>query len=85
MEVQHADGTIAVYGHLAHDGVLVGVGQQVARGEPIALSGHTGFSFAPHLHFSVSNPPVEVHFADVGGEGIPQLGWWYTSQNATPP
>ena len=37
-----------------------------------------------HERIAVSNPPVEVHFADVCGDGVPQFGWWYTSQNAAP-
>jgi hypothetical protein len=82
VQIRHGDDTIAVYGHLLHDSVSVEIGQTVARGEAIALSGHTGFSFLPHLHFAVSNPPTAARFADVCGDGIPQAGYSYTSQNA---
>lgn len=51
--IQHADGTRAVYAHLAPGGVLVSPGQQVQEGEVIGLSGSTGFSSGPHLHFAV--------------------------------
>lgn len=51
--VQHVDGTVAVYSHLTFEGALVDVGDAVAQGQPIGLSGHTGFSHEPHLHFSV--------------------------------
>lgn len=51
--VQHDDGTRAVYWHLAHNGVQVKVGQHVKEGEQIALSGNTGYSATPHLHFMV--------------------------------
>lgn len=51
--IQHDDGTYAQYLHLAQDGVKVQVGQQVRKGETIALSGNTGFSSTPHLHFMV--------------------------------
>ena len=84
VRIQHSDGTVAVYGHLAHDSVFVVAGQQVARGERIALSGHTGFSATPHLHFAVSNPPTPAHFVDVCGDGEPLVGYEYTSQNPGP-
>jgi murein DD-endopeptidase MepM/ murein hydrolase activator NlpD len=54
--ILHNDGSWAGYFHLKKDGVLVEVGQKVNRGERIALSGNTGWSSAPHLHFEVSLP-----------------------------
>lgn len=51
--IRHDDGTLAMYVHLAHDSLRVTVGQRVAEGEEIALSGNTGFSATPHLHFMV--------------------------------
>ena len=47
------DGTIAEYHHLQYNGVLVEVGQHVIAGQRIALSGNTGYSTRPHLHFVV--------------------------------
>ncbi len=49
--VQHADGTVAEYYHLTQNGVLVNVGDNVQKGQVIALSGNTGPSNGPHLHF----------------------------------
>ncbi|RYY96423.1 MAG: M23 family metallopeptidase [Comamonadaceae bacterium] len=49
----HDDGSMALYAHLAIDGVQVRVGQQVQAGQRIGLSGNTGFSTGPHLHFAV--------------------------------
>jgi murein DD-endopeptidase MepM/ murein hydrolase activator NlpD len=51
--VLHEDGTLGEYMHLAPSGVEVAPGQRVERGQPIALSGNTGYSSTPHLHFQV--------------------------------
>ncbi len=53
VRILHDDGSMALYAHLAEAGVLVGVGQRVEAGERIGLSGNTGYSTAPHLHFAV--------------------------------
>lgn len=51
--IAHADGTVAEYHHLHYEGVLVEVGQRVETGQRIAISGNTGYSTGPHLHFCV--------------------------------
>jgi murein DD-endopeptidase MepM/ murein hydrolase activator NlpD len=51
--VQHTDGTVGRYIHITRDGALVEVGQEVAQGQLIALSGDSGPSGGPHLHFDV--------------------------------
>jgi murein DD-endopeptidase MepM/ murein hydrolase activator NlpD len=51
--VRHADGTLGEYLHLAPGGVRVRAGQRVARLDFIGLSGNTGYSTRPHLHFHV--------------------------------
>jgi murein DD-endopeptidase MepM/ murein hydrolase activator NlpD len=53
VRIVHDDGTMALYAHLRSDGVLVSVGQHVRKAERIGLSGNTGFTTGPHLHFSV--------------------------------
>nr|WP_296768568.1 M23 family metallopeptidase [Rhodococcus sp. (in: high G+C Gram-positive bacteria)] len=54
VRLQHADGTITVYGHI--DSTNVTVGQQVMAGDQIARMGNRGFSTGPHLHFEVHLP-----------------------------
>lgn len=53
VRILHDDGTMAVYAHLDADGLFVRPGEHVRRGQRIGLSGSTGFSSGPHLHFVV--------------------------------
>lgn len=52
--VEHDDGSVARYIHLTRNGALVEVGNRVLQGDVIGLSGDTGNSSAPHLHFDVT-------------------------------
>ena len=62
--VIHSDGTLALYTHLLKDGILVSIGDRVNRGQPLGLSGNSGFSTTPHLHFAilVNNKSVPFRF-----------------------
>jgi murein DD-endopeptidase MepM/ murein hydrolase activator NlpD len=51
--IYHDDGTFANYAHLKKNGALVKKGQRVTAGQNIGLSGNTGQSSGPHLHFEV--------------------------------
>lgn len=53
VRIVHDDGTMAIYAHLQAGGVLVRTGQDVVGGQQIGLSGNTGFTTGPHLHFAV--------------------------------
>ena len=51
--IQHSDNSRSGYWHLQKDGALVNVGDSVKQGQVIGLSGKTGYSSMPHLHFIV--------------------------------
>jgi murein DD-endopeptidase MepM/ murein hydrolase activator NlpD len=51
VDIDHGNGIMTRYGHSSK--VLVAVGEQVHRGQVIAILGTTGHSTGPHLHFEV--------------------------------
>ncbi|MEU0083298.1 LysM peptidoglycan-binding domain-containing M23 family metallopeptidase [Streptomyces sp. NPDC006274] len=53
--IQHTDGTYSQYAHLSS--LAVSGGQSVSGGQQIGLSGSTGNSSGPHLHFEVRTGP----------------------------
>lgn len=80
--VLHSDGTTGEYYHLQKHGALVEEGESVARGERIGLSGNTGHTAMPHLHFAVyrateggatQSIPVRFQSAD-GVVAVPRRG-----------
>ena len=56
IDLRHADGSYATYQHLKPESIVVSVGDEVAVGQVLALSGNSGRSAGPHLHFQVYTP-----------------------------
>jgi murein DD-endopeptidase MepM/ murein hydrolase activator NlpD len=85
--VLHDDGTTGEYYHLQQDGALVEVGERVAAGQQIGLSGDTGRSAEPHLHFAVyhatrsgHSQSIPISFLTAGGIVYePRNGHYYSA------
>jgi len=54
--IHHSDGTFGSYVHLQKNGAKVKEGDIVEAGQIIGISGNTGWSSGPHLHFEVYVP-----------------------------
>lgn len=57
--IKHSDGTFGRYYHLTKEGALVSTGDRVKQGDKVALSGDSGASAGPHLHFDVTKECFE--------------------------
>ena len=62
--LDHGQGLASVYSHLSKIGVEQG--QEVAKGEPIGVTGQTGLAGGDHLHFGVM----------VSGVFVNPIEWW---------
>ena len=84
--IQHEDGSRAGYWHLQLNGALVNIGDTVKKGQVIALSGKTGYSAMPHLHFMVWSFDPERQWRQVPtrfqtSRGIKYLRPWKKYRN----
>ncbi len=65
VRIRHPEGYVSMYGHASRR--LTATGDSVVAGQVIGLSGTTGRSTAPHLHFEISkdgtpvDPQSQVH------------------------
>lgn len=78
--IEHADGSTANYWHLDYHGVSVKVGDTVQKGQLIGLSGNTGYTAFPHLHFQVFDKwgkEILVRFHTRTGYRYLRPGKWY--------
>ncbi len=67
VEVQHEEGYSTLYGHLSR--YLVDVGDRVKKGQTIGLSGSSGNSTGPHVHYEIRL------------NGVPIDPWRYATAN----
>ncbi|OGU70297.1 MAG: hypothetical protein A2V93_11360 [Ignavibacteria bacterium RBG_16_34_14] len=68
IEIDHGFGYRTLYGHLSKS--LIKIGEVVERGNPIAITGNSGLSAGPHLHYEVEHngvkqDPVKFIFDDI--------------------
>ena len=67
LRIDHPDGSFSYYAHVQKDGVYPKVGDLVARGQLVAISGNVGRSCGPHLHFQISH----YSGANIYGQTVP--------------
>ena len=61
--IQHANGMQSYYGHGTRGSICVSPGQTVKKGQQIMLSGSTGNSSGPHLHFELRTAPYSYKYS----------------------
>ncbi|MEY4723593.1 MAG: hypothetical protein RLZZ324_1106 [Candidatus Parcubacteria bacterium] len=85
VRIQHpADGIVSIYAHLKNGSPVFL--QSVTCGGYVGLSGNSGFSSGPHLHFEIwsnntSNPPVRW---DAFGGSCSGQSFWVNQNNGFP-
>jgi len=65
--IEHENGVVTLYGHNSR--LMVSAGQPVDENTVIALSGNTGRSTGPHLHFEAWQAGVNITPAFMSGNG----------------
>jgi murein DD-endopeptidase MepM/ murein hydrolase activator NlpD len=80
LSVKFPDGTRAIYGHMNE--VKANVGDHVNAGDIVGLSGNTGNSTGPHLHFGLKDAdgsaldptPIADKLASISGDHLGPIG-----------
>ena len=72
--IDHGDGVVTKYYHLANGSIPVQVGDSVTAGQVIGQMGSTGYSTGAHLHFQLEiyGEPVDPLPFLLGEEDIPE-------------
>ena len=73
VEIQHKDGTRAIYSHLDGTSIKVKVGDTVEMDRPLGKSGLSGLTLYPHLHFQLTTTagePLASVFENVPAEDL---------------
>lgn len=60
--IRHANGLQSYYAHGQRGSIVVSPGDTVKKGQKIMLSGNTGNSSGPHLHFEVRKSPYNYSY-----------------------
>ena len=74
VDIDHGNGLVTRYGHLAS--ITVKEGQTVKIGDVIGLMGSTGRSTGPHLHYEIrihDNPVDPLRFLRAGAKVATEL------------
>ena len=77
ISIKHHDGSVAHYWHLQKDGAMVNVGDTIKVGQWIGLSGNTGYSAFPHLHFEVQGYDASGNYTQLATRFYTQKGVIY--------
>jgi murein DD-endopeptidase MepM/ murein hydrolase activator NlpD len=85
--IQHFDNSRSGYWHIQKEGALVNVGDTIRKGQVIALSGNTGYTAFPHLHFIAWRfntngqwQQIATRFETSKGIKYPRAWRWYRSK-----
>jgi murein DD-endopeptidase MepM/ murein hydrolase activator NlpD len=87
--IQHDDNSRSGYWHIQQNGALVNVGDTVRKAQVIALSGNTGYTAFPHLHFIAWKFNDKGQWVQVGTrfqtkKGIKYVRPWKSYKNILP-
>lgn len=83
--ITHENGYQTYYGHASR--IVVSVGQQVARGQQIAVEGSTGNSTGPHVHFEIRRNGVKLYMPGSSGQYVVRgnaVPWTYPGLSGNP-